>query len=65
MRQIKPNSHDLTMFCYSKHMLIMDLLGLIDSSHELVSIYAISFIVRSCLVLLIGIQTSNVTWTKN
>jgi hypothetical protein len=49
------------MLCYSKHMLMMDQLGLIDSSHELVSIYAISFIVSLYLVPLIRIKTSDVT----
>lgn len=34
----------------------MDQADLIDLSDELVSIYAISFIVSSCLVLLTGVQ---------
>jgi len=36
-----------------------------SSSSELVSIYAVSFIVGSYLFLSIDIQISNVTWTKN
>jgi hypothetical protein len=43
----------------------MDWLGLIDLYHELVSIYAISFIVNSYLVSLIDIQTSNTIRTYN
>ena len=35
-----------------------------NSSNELVSIYAISFVVSSCLVPLIGTQTSDVTDLK-
>jgi hypothetical protein len=34
-------------------------------SCELVAIYAISFIVNSCLILLIGIQTFDVIRIKN
>jgi hypothetical protein len=38
------------MLCYSKYMLIIDELDLIDLSYELVSIYVIIFIISSCLV---------------
>jgi hypothetical protein len=57
--------HNLIILCDSKHVLMMDWLDLIDSSLELVSFYAIGFTISSYLVLLIGIQISNVTRTKN
>jgi hypothetical protein len=43
-------------------MLMIDyLLGLIDSSRKLISIYAISFIVSLHLIFLISVQTSDMT----
>ena len=39
----------------------MDLLGLINSSHGLVTVYTINFIITSYLVLLINIQIFDVT----
>jgi hypothetical protein len=45
-------------------MLMMDYLGLIDSSRKLVFIYSISFIISLYLIFLIGVQTSDVTGLK-
>ena len=49
--------HNLIILCCSKYGLM------IDSSHELVYIYVISFTVSSYLILLIGIQTSDILGT--
>ena len=48
------------MLCYNKHMLMINSLDVIDSSCELFSIYAINFVVNSCLVPLIDVRTSDV-----
>ena len=42
-----------------------DLIDLIYSSCELTWVYTISLIITSYSASLIGIQTSNVTWSKN
>jgi hypothetical protein len=52
------------MLCYSKYVLMMDYLDLIDLFHELASIYAISFVIIIYLIFIIGIQTSDVTGLK-
>jgi len=51
------------MWCYSKHMLIINSLGLINSFCELVIVYTISFIFISYLVLLIDIE--HLIWQLN
>jgi hypothetical protein len=52
------------MFTIASHERIMDELSLINLSHHLVSIYAISFIISLYSILVIGIQTSNISQTK-
>lgn len=46
-------------------MLIMDWLDLINLPRNLVMIYEISFIITSCLVILIDIKTFDVTEDPN
>jgi hypothetical protein len=43
------------MWCYSKHLLIINYLDIINSAHVLVFIYIISFIIKLYLILLINI----------
>jgi hypothetical protein len=53
------------MFIVEPHCQIVKQLGLIDSSHKLVSICAISFVISLYLILQISVQTSNMTGIKN
>ena len=52
------------MSTVAPHYQIMEKLGLIESSRKLVSIYAISFVVSLCLIIIISNQTLDVTGTK-
>jgi hypothetical protein len=61
---IKSNLFESIMRCCSKHLLITHLLDLINLSRRLVSSCIISFIIRLYLILVITIQTFNVTRTK-
>jgi hypothetical protein len=44
------------MFTVTQYYEIMDYLALMNSSRELIFIYAIDFIIRLYLILLIGVQ---------